>query len=117
MVVTLAGVTLVPLESQTSAERHWFEYEQDTTPASMAVVAALSEVSETDPMELQPLHQTIDADALDALMSGREADSDAIAVTLDAAGYTVTVSGDGVVAVSPSATQRPEAPTGTGCQL
>ncbi|MFC6756923.1 MULTISPECIES: HalOD1 output domain-containing protein [Haloarcula] len=117
MVVTLAGVKLEPLESQTGPDCHRFEYEQDTTPASMAVVAALSEVNETDPMELQPLQQTIDADALDALVAGGEADSDAVAVTLDVAAYTVTVSGDGVVAVSPSATQRPEAPTGTGCQL
>ncbi|MBX0287043.1 HalOD1 output domain-containing protein [Haloarcula salinisoli] len=117
MVITLAGVELEPLESQTGAERHRFEYNRDMTTASMAVVAALSEVTETDPMELQPLHETIDTDALDAFMSGRPADSDAIAVTLQLAGYTVTVYGDGEVAVSPSPTQRAEAWTGAGSQL
>jgi len=117
MVVTLAGVELEPLESSTDAERHRFEYDQGTTAASMAVVAALSEASDTDLMELQPLHETVDADALDALMSGREADSDAIAVTLDVAAYTVTVYGDGEVAVSPSPTQRAEARNRAGSRL
>jgi len=117
MVVTLAGVTLEPLESQSGADCHRFEYEQDTTDASMAVVAALSEVDETDPMALQPLYETIDTDALDTLMSGREADSDAVAVTVEVAAYTVTVYSDGEVAVSPSPTERAEARTGAGNQL
>ena len=117
MVVTLAGVTLEPLESQAGADCHRFGYEQDTTDASMAVVAALSAVSETDPLALPPLYVAVETDALDALMSERGADSDAVAVSLQLAGYTVTVYGDGEIAVSPSATQRAEDRTGAGCQL
>jgi len=117
MVITLSGVKLEPLASQTGADCHRFEYDQATTDASMAVVAALSEVSETAPMALQPLHETVDGDALDALMSERGADSDAISVTLQLAAYTVTVSGDGEVAVSPSANQGLEQRAGADCQL
>lgn len=104
--MTSAGVELVPMESSESAERHRFEYNQDTTAASMAVVAALAVVSGTDPIALPPLFDAIDPDALDAVMSGREAESDAIEITLPVAAYTVTVSGDGVIAVSPSAVER-----------
>lgn len=107
MVVTLAGVELAPIQSSSGADRHRFEYDQATTAASMAVVAALSEVRETDPMELQPLHESVDADALDALMSGRGAEGDSIAVSLDIGAYTVTVYSDGEVAVSPSTVERP----------
>lgn len=115
MVVTLAGVELAPVQSSSAAERDRFEYDQATTAASMAVVAAVSEVTETDPMELRPLHETVDTDALDALMSGPAADSDATAVTLDVAAYTVTVSGDGEIDVSPSTIEQPT--DSTGCEL
>lgn len=111
MVITLAGVELQPVASSTDADCHRFEYDRDTTAASMAVIAALSEVSETDPLALQPLQSTIDGDALDALLSEREAESDDIEITLQIETYTVTVYGDGEIAVSPSTVGRPIGPS------
>jgi hypothetical protein len=116
MVVTLAGVELEPLESSADVERHRFEYDQNTTVASMAVVAALSEVSGTDPLTLTPLQATLETDALDAIVSGRDDGTADIEITFHVATYAVTVSSDGVVDITASAIQRLDDQNGEVCQ-
>ena len=52
------------------------EYEIDPEePASMAVVRAVSNYTDTPPAELEPLYDVVDPEALDALVSGLEPDS------------------------------------------
>lgn len=100
MIVTPGGVELSPVERPPASDTHQFEYDSDTTGAGMAVVAALSEVRETDPMTMEPLQTTIDVDALDSLLAG----GDTVEVTFPVAQYTVTVNGDGVITVRPAPT-------------
>lgn len=49
-----------------------YEYEWDgTTPLSVAVIEAISQVSGKGLRELDPLHSAIDPDALDAIFRSR----------------------------------------------
>lgn len=67
--------------------------------ASDAVVTTVANVRGEDPTVLDPLHDSIDPDALDALFAGREPDSRDY-VEFAYAGYDVTVSGDGRIVVA-----------------
>ncbi|MFC5970020.1 HalOD1 output domain-containing protein [Halomarina salina] len=68
---------------------------------SVAVVNAVAEAIDSDPLELpQVLGDVIDADALDALVEVRRADSTVrLAVSFEFCGCTVEVAPDGVVLV------------------
>ena len=59
-----------------------------------AVIEAIAQASGTDPLEIEPLYDVLDPDALDALftdpLTGASRDGD-IAVTFRLAGYEVTV--------------------------
>lgn len=98
MVVTPGGVELSLVEQPSASETHQFEYDSATTGAGTAVVAALSEVLETDPMTMEPLQATVDVDALDTLFAG----SDTVEATLSIAQHTVTLTGDGMITVRPA---------------
>jgi len=97
MIVTPGGVELSPVERPPASEARQFEYDPATTEAGMAVVAALSEVLRTDPMEMNPVQATVDGDALGTLLGG----PGAIEVTLPIGRHTVTVT-SGVVSVRPA---------------
>lgn len=64
------------------------------TPAER-VVQTIAETVATDPLELPPLFESIDPDALDAFVRGLERGS----VTFTYAGRSVTVDGDGSVTI------------------
>ncbi|UPW01361.1 hypothetical protein M0R88_04465 [Halorussus gelatinilyticus] len=67
----------------------------------MAVVAALSEVVDRDPTDLKPLHDYLDADALDELVRVRGATDGDVSVTVTRAEYVITVHSYGTVSVAP----------------
>lgn len=66
---------------------------------STAVVQAIAEHEGIDPVELPPLHEAIDPDALDALFEGRTQTSDGT-VTFTVREYQVTVHGRDRVTVT-----------------
>lgn len=99
--VTRAGVELEQVPPDRGAEVARFEYDQDTTPTSLAVVAAVSAATGTDPDEMEPLEAAVDADALDALGCARNARADSsVQVTLSLERRTVSVDSHGVVTVT-----------------
>ena len=69
------------------------------TEPSMAVVNAVASATKSDPIDLPPLYDAIEPDALDALFAdtGRFASSRSGSVAFEYAGCLVTVSGDGSV--------------------
>lgn len=98
---TQAGFELGSVTYQQDSETYRFEYDQDKTPASMAVVTALSDVVDTDPTELDPLHDTVDTDALDAVVGVRHPANGDVHVTFPFEGYAITVHSYGIVEVVP----------------
>lgn len=82
---------------------------------SYAVITRLAEADACSPLELPPLHETIDVDALDGLFERRsspplDTDSDTgdpvtsstVTVSFSHADHRIRVDGDGTIAVSPS---------------
>ncbi|MFC4540644.1 HalOD1 output domain-containing protein [Halosolutus amylolyticus] len=63
---------------------------------SVRVVEAIADATNTDVLDLQPpLYDAIDPSALDQLVTGAES----VSVQFDYQGHTITVRGDGTVAV------------------
>ncbi|WP_226005977.1 HalOD1 output domain-containing protein [Natrinema salinisoli] len=63
---------------------------------AMKIVQKVSRAKGVDIVDLEPLYDTVDGDALDSLL--RTADQD-VEVTFQYAGYTVTVRGDGQISL------------------
>lgn len=66
-------------------------------PPSQAVVDAVATAEERDPIELSPLYDSIDTDALDALLE----DPQGIDVTFRYEGYTIVIRENAEVLLEP----------------
>lgn len=62
-------------------------------PPSERVIETVAETSASDPLELPPLFEYVDSDALDAFVRGLDQGE----VTFQYAGRTVTVDSDGTI--------------------
>jgi hypothetical protein len=88
-----------PVE-QPAFERTW----SDAESPAIAVVEAVSAVTGQDPTEMSPLHDAVDADALNELIRT----GDGVCVTFSYGGTTVTVESDGSVVVTADGAACPE---------
>lgn len=114
MEMTRTGISLDQGRFDEATATHRFKYDEDETPASMAAVAALAEVSGEDPTDLAPIQESVDSDALDLLAGGRSTDTGDVHVTWEQEDYTVTVLSDGVVAVGLDGNAQPAATADVG---
>lgn len=99
--------TEVVPSSESTAEGFDATYDPDSsrTPSS-AVVKSVAAVTNTDPMDLPPLYESVDTDALDSFVesdAGADAGDDTNAsLRFTFSGTVVTVSDDGEIAVEVS---------------
>lgn len=77
-------------------------YNHDKTEPSTAVISTVAEAADTDPIDMEPLHTTVDIDALDALMSPRRAVDGDLHISFRYHGHDVTVSSYGGITVQSS---------------
>ena len=68
MDATVSGVGVEAVEYSQESATVRTQFDQEKTPASMAVVATLADVMGSDPVELNSLQSTVDPDELDALV-------------------------------------------------
>jgi hypothetical protein len=73
------------------------KYDKQSTEPSMAVVGGAANVLDTDPLELDPLFETVDIDALDELLRSA---TGTLHVSFTFAGCEVTMSADGRIRIS-----------------
>ncbi|WP_202614562.1 HalOD1 output domain-containing protein [Halostella litorea] len=73
-------------------------YDSGDGSPSEAVVYAVAEAVNVDPLELDPLHGTVDPDALDALFRNGD---DSTLLSFSYGGCDVSVSGQGRVVAAP----------------
>lgn len=64
-----------------------------------ALATAVADIRGRDPLDLEPLYESVDLDAVDALLAGSGGASDAI-VTFRYEGFRVIVRGDGTIELS-----------------
>lgn len=114
---TYDDILLKSLSYCRETETYRAEYDRAEAPASMAVVAAVEDVLDADPMDLDQLYHSVDTDALDELMGRPEESAGTVQVSFSYQGCDVTVSSDGVLRLSPPAdgattgTDTPPAPS------
>lgn len=101
MGATHTGVTLESLEFHRGSGTYRARYDEETTAASMAVVTAVTEVLDADPVDLTPLFDSVDTDALDELVDGETATDGSVHTSFPFEDHEIGVSSDGVVAVTP----------------
>jgi hypothetical protein len=102
MIDTETGYRLESVTYRQETDVHRFEYDVDRTATSMAVVAALSEVTERSPTGMEPLQTRVDADALDTLVGAETP----VSVEFSMAGHEVGLDGEGHVDIAPSGDNR-----------
>ncbi|WP_224270901.1 HalOD1 output domain-containing protein [Haloprofundus salinisoli] len=85
------------ISTQAAGVREIREHEN----ASDAVVMAVADARNADPLELDPLYDTIDPDALDAIFSSSDSAHPSVELEFDIGGCHVTVRGTGEILVSP----------------
>lgn len=74
-----------------------FDWSEPDQPG-MALVSVLASITRTDPVAMEPLHRTVDVDALDSLFRGRDGSgSDAVAFAVE--GRTIRVERGGRIVV------------------
>jgi hypothetical protein len=95
-----SGVTVEAIEEDTDILGVRTQFDIEETPASMAVIATLEEVMDTDPGELTPLYSTVDTDALDSLLRVRNGTAGDIHISFTHEDHEITVSSYGVVTIS-----------------
>jgi len=101
MNATVSGVRVEAVEyaRKSGTVRTQFDHEQ--TSASMAVIATLADVLNTDPSDIDPLYSTVDPDALDTFVQVHNRANGDTHVRFTHAGYAITVHSYGVVAITP----------------
>jgi hypothetical protein len=73
------------------------KYDSDRATPSFAVITVVSNIVGRDPLELDPLYESVDGDALDALCT---ADLSSVSrLTFQYSGYEITVGTDDVIEV------------------
>lgn len=78
-------------------------YDWESTPPSTAIVETIAEATGDNPTSLEPLYESVDPDALNALLTsvpsptaGRD-----LRISLSVDGHAITVFGDGGIVVRP----------------
>lgn len=104
MIVTESGYELQAKPPDGGTYR--FEYDRATTPASMAAISTLSEVTGRPPTDLDPIEATLATDALDALLRPRAGRDGDVQVIWTQEAHTVSIHSGGVVEVTPAYPDR-----------
>lgn len=76
-------------------------FDPETVDPSTAVVSALAVISDTDPVDLEPLYNVIDPDCLDSIASKQPSAGD-VEIAFRLNGYAVEAKSSGSIEFTPS---------------
>ena len=99
MDAAISGVEVEAVEYFQESRTVRTQFDQAKTPASIAVIATLADIMDTDPAALNPLHSTVDPEALDTLVQGRNNTNGDIHITFTHEGYEIRVHSYGVISI------------------
>ncbi|WP_440763751.1 HalOD1 output domain-containing protein [Natronorubrum sp. DTA7] len=101
MDVTVSGIGVEAVEYFQESGTVRTQFDQKKTPASIAIIATLADIMDTDPVELDPLHSTVDSDELEALVRVRNGTNGDTHVTFTHEGHAITVHSYGAITITP----------------
>ena len=96
----VSGIGVEAVEYHRDAGTVRTQFDQEKTPASIAVIATLADMMDADPVELDSLYSTVAPDSLDALLRVRPGTDGDIHVTFTHEDHTITVSSYGTVTIT-----------------
>lgn len=84
------------------------EFDDHARPPTEAVIFAVAEASQTDPLDLPPLHSVLDTDALNALFdtSTNSQSRTKITVSFEFADHHVVLKGHGIIVITPPSAEK-----------
>ena len=100
MDATVSGVEVESVEYSQESGTVRTQFDHAKTPASMAVIATLAEVMDTDPVALTPLYSTVDPEALDAFAQVRNGTDGDTHATFTHERHEIQVHSDGVITIT-----------------
>lgn len=84
-------------EVEEQDDRYRVTYDPEHVTPSLAIITVVSKITNTSPLKLDPLYETIDGDAVDTLVT---ADRSSVSqLTFQYRGYDITVGSDAVIEV------------------
>ncbi|MFD1565565.1 HalOD1 output domain-containing protein [Haloarchaeobius amylolyticus] len=101
MNATVSGVGVEAVEYAPESGAVRTQFDQEKTPASMAVIATLADVMDTDPVDLIPLHSTVDPEELDSFVRVRNGANGDTYSAFTHESHAITVHSYGVLAITP----------------
>lgn len=100
----LSGVEVEARAISHETETVSVQFDPEKTPATLVVIASLADVLDVDPVELTPLYDTIDPDALDSLVRARSGKYGGSQAKFAHENHTITVHSYGMVSITPERT-------------
>lgn len=111
MDATVSGISVEAVEHPPGSGTVRTQFDKEKTPASMAIIATLADLLDTDPIALDPLYSTVDPDALDALFGVRYATTGEFQLAFTHEGHAITVYSSGVITI-----RSKQEPTANNCE-
>ena len=102
MEVTATDIELDSMTYDSGSDTYRFTFDPTEVSPSMAVVSALSSALDVAPTDLDPIHDHVDTDALDALVRVRRGGVGDVTISLTEAAYTLTVHSYGLITIVPA---------------
>ncbi len=111
MDATVSGISVEAVEHPPGSGSVRTQFDQEKTPASMAIIATLANLLDTDPIAMDPLYSAVDPDALDALFGVRNGTTGEFHVTFTHEGHAITVYSSGMITI-----RSKRVPTANNCE-
>lgn len=99
MDITESGVNVEGVEYFQESQTVRVQFDATMTSPSMAIIATVGDIMETDPVTLPPLHSIIDAEALDMLAQVRNRSNGDVHISFTYEGYDICVHSYGVISI------------------
>lgn len=96
--------TLCPFESfeyDAGEDAYRVQFDSDAVAPSTAVVSALAAISDTDPIEIEPLYAAVDPDVLDSIVSRQPPTGD-VELAFPLHDHSVRVESTGCIEITPA---------------
>lgn len=89
------------LTFESDIEAYSTQFDLQSTSPAMALVSAVADVLETDPLDLDPLYEAVDTDALNDLLRPNSFGENPVWVSFTFASCEVSMASDGRVEITP----------------
>lgn len=104
MVDTQDGVGLESFDQNGDTGCYRAAYDVSTVPPSLALASALAATMDADPTDIDPLHESLDPDALDDMVGDPIPSSEPVTISLFVEQFDVTISSTGSIRLDPNST-------------